>query len=98
MIKSNTFVYLAFTLVMAFMLISPEVAYAVSKIDSELSGFKQWLQEDIAEVIAVIALILWALNAMFGWWRGGTDWRAGAGLVFVNIILFAVDDAVSFFQ
>ena len=80
------------------MLITPEVAFAVSKIDSELSSFKTWLQDDIASVIAVIALILWALNAMFGWWRGGTDWRAGGGLVVVCIILFAVDDIVSFFQ
>jgi len=96
--KSNTLVYLVFTIIMGFMLVSPEIAHAVSKIDSELSGFKTWLQEDVAEVIAVIALILWALNAMFGWWRGGTDWRAGGGLVIVNIILFAVDDLVAFFK
>lgn len=76
----------------------PEQAWAVSQIDSQLDDFKTWLMDNVVETIAVIALVLWALNAFFGWWRGGTDWRAGIGLVVLNIIVFSADKVVTFFQ
>lgn len=84
-------------LVACFFLVSPESAWAISDIDSGIDKFKNWVIEDVAQNIAILALVLWALNAQFGWLKGATHWGFAAGLVITNLIIFGADAVVSFF-
>ena len=94
----NKSIYKKLALITFLILHMPEQVWAVSSIDNELSDFKSFILDNVLETVAVVALVLWALNAFFGWWRGGTDWRAGIGMVFLNIIAFAAVDIVAFLK
>jgi len=93
----KTNIYIGLMVIALLAIIAPDLALAISEIDSEITDFKDWLIDDVAEPLAVIFLVLWILNAFTGYWKGGTDWRIGIGLAFLNIILFSAEKVVSSF-
>ncbi len=73
----------------------PDWAFAAESLEGGLTNIKEYLTGDVAQILAVLAVVLWGINMLTNWISVFANLRSLV-VIFVGIlIIFGAGDFVS---